>query len=53
VYNVDNQAVVITCQASRNVALVPFDLASVRFIKFQSNTNQTGDCLLTLITRPV
>ena len=53
VKNVDGSAATLECGASVNVALVPFDLASVRYIKFLSNTAQSADCSITLVTRPV
>ena len=53
VRNVDNTAATFTCQASSNIAFVPFDLASIRYLKLQSNVAQATDLEITLITRPI
>ena len=53
VRNVDNVPCSISCVAGYYYALTPFDLTSVRYIKLLSNTNQTQDCELILVTRPI
>jgi|DEB19_MinimDraft_3_1074340.scaffolds.fasta_scaffold00956_13 hypothetical protein len=53
VKNINGTAATMTCVANEHIALVPFDLASVRFIKVLSDVSQGGDCEITLITRPV
>ena len=53
VRNTDNVAATITCAAGYYYALVPFDLAGCRYVKLQSNTTQSGDCTITLVTRPI
>lgn len=53
VKNINGTAATMTCVADEHIALVPFDLASVRYVKVLSNVSQVGDCEITLVTRPV
>lgn len=53
VRNISNVSCTIDCEAGYYYALTPFDLSSVRYVKLLSNTNQTQDCEITLVTRPI
>lgn len=53
VYNTSGSQVTATVAASRYVAFVPSDTASIRFLKLVAGTMQTGDTTITLVTRPL
>lgn len=53
VRNDQNSLLTVTCSANNNYAFVPFDLASIRFIKLQSSSPQTQDTEIVLVSRPL
>lgn len=53
VRNTSNNPAVITCATNYHYAVVPFDLASVRYLKLQSNQSQIGETTIQLVTRPL
>ena len=48
-YNVDNQAVTVTCSANRAYGWLANDFYSIRFLKLVSNATESADRIITLI----